>query len=327
MIAVGEALGLDIRVRYPRWTGEVALSADVDRQQDSGLPTATALTWPTLEVLQELGGSGTNQEILDAIVGKLDISDEQQSILRADGLTTELYHRLALARTYLRSANAVDQSRRGVWAITEAGRSMTEGDTQGLAGRYQALLRERQRTGSEGSEPSEAADAKPWEPEADTDELEAGEAPWKDQLLRALRDMDPSAFERLALRLLREAGFVNTEVTGRPGDGGIDGSGVYRLSLISFPVYFQCKRYSGSVGPDKIRDFRGAMEGRGEKGLMITTGTFTSSAKNEATREGARPVDLIDGDRLCDLLKEYGLGVSVEQTEAVAVTGSFFSEI
>jgi restriction system protein len=121
--------------------------------------------------------------------------------------------------------------------------------------------------------------------------------------------MRPDAFERLAQRLLREADFDSVNVTGKSGDGGIDGLGVYRLGLMSFPVFFQCKRYQGSVGSGAVRDFRGAMAGRGDKGLLITTGSFTTDAKKEAARDGAPPIDLIDGDRLCQLLKQYELGV------------------
>jgi restriction system protein len=131
----------------------------------------------------------------------------------------------------------------------------------------------------------------------------------------------------LARRLLREAGFVSATVTGKSGDGGIDGIGVYRLSLVSFPVFFQCKRYKGSVGAGAVRDFRGAMSGRGDKGLLITTGSFTADAKQEATRDGAPPVDLIDGERLCDLLKEHKMGVSVRLVEDVEVSPEFFSEL
>ena len=114
----------------------------------------------------------------------------------------------------------------------------------------------------------------------------------------------------------------------RAGDGGIDGVGVYRLSLVSFPVYFQCKRYKGTVTAGAVRDFRGAMVGRCEKGLLITTGSFTRDAQSEANRDGAPPVELIDGDRLCDLLKEYGLGVAVTQRfeEDVVVHLAFFCE-
>lgn len=162
----------------------------------------------------------------------------------------------------------------------------------------------------------------------DTDEGEE-ESTWTDQLLGTLKSMDPTAFERLSLRLLREAGLTNLQITTASGDEGIDGSGVYRPSLVSFPIYFQCKRYQGSVGPSIVRDFRGAMTGRGENGLIITTGTFTPAAKHEATRDGAPPIDLIDGNDLCDLLKEYTLGVEVttRTVEDIRILPEFFETI
>jgi restriction system protein len=128
---------------------------------------------------------------------------------------------------------------------------------------------------------------------------------------------------------LREADFDSVNVTGKSGDGGIDVLGVYRLGLVSFPVFVQCKRYRGSVGASAVRDFRGAMAGRGDKGLLITTGTFTGDAKSEATRDGAPPVDLIDGDRLCDLLKQYELGVTttIRTVEDVQIESPFFADI
>jgi restriction system protein len=152
---------------------------------------------------------------------------------------------------------------------------------------------------------------------------------WKEQLLEQLMGMPPGAFERLARRLLREADFDSVNVTGQSGDGGIDGLGVYRLGLVSFPVFFQCKRYRGTVSPSAVRDFRGAMAGRGDKGLLITTGTFTADAKKEATRDGAPPIDLIDGDRLCELLKRYDLGVrtTIRTVEDVGIDPAFFAEI
>ena len=140
--------------------------------------------------------------------------------------------------------------------------------------------------------------------------------------------MPPNAFERLCQRLLRESGFVEVEVTGKSGDGGIDGRGIIRLAgLISFPVLFQCKRYSGSVGSNVVRDFRGAMVGRVEKGLVLTTGHFTTDAQREATRDGATPIDLIDGELLMDKMKELELGVSVEMVEKVEVKKDWFASI
>ena len=139
--------------------------------------------------------------------------------------------------------------------------------------------------------------------------------------------MEPTAFERLSQRLLRESGFIKVEITGRPSDGGIDGIGVLRMNLVSFQVLFQCKRWKGSVGAPVVRDFRGAMVGRADKGLIITTGSFTAEARKEATRDGAPAIDLLDGEALCNLLKERRLGLSVKQVEEVSVDANFFKGI
>ena len=138
----------------------------------------------------------------------------------------------------------------------------------------------------------------------------------------------PAAFERLVQRLLRESGFTQVEVTGRIGDGGIDGRGIARIhGFMSFHVLFQCKRYKGSVPSSEIRDFRGAMVGRADKGLFITTGTFSPAAVKEATRDGAPPIDLVDGNELADKLKDLGLGVGKEMIEIVTVDAAWFENV
>jgi restriction system protein len=139
--------------------------------------------------------------------------------------------------------------------------------------------------------------------------------------------MPPSSFERLAQRILRESGFVQVEVTGRSGDGGIDGNGILRLGLLSFHVTFQCKRWQGSVGPSTVREFRGAMMGRADKGLILTTASFTREAIREATREGAAAIDLVNGEQLADILKNLGLGVTTKMVEDVSVDKQWFETI
>jgi len=148
--------------------------------------------------------------------------------------------------------------------------------------------------------------------------------------MELLLDMDPAAFERLIQRLLRESGFIQVEVTGRSGDGGIDGKGIMRLAgLLSFHVVFQCKRYRGSVGSAQVRDFRGAMVGRADKGLLITTGNFTKDAIREATRDGAPPIDLVDGDQLVEKLRELSLGIHTKriEVEKIVVDPAWFKRI
>jgi restriction system protein len=280
------------------------------------IPSVGELLWSTLRAVREIGDSGTIEEIVEKAIELEGFTEEQQAVLHGDGPRTKIEYRLAWARSYLKGMGALDNSERGVWSTTEAGRSMTPEDVVSRHAAYVASLRE-------------ARKAKQLARAEQDDELEEESArrDWKERLLEVLFEVPPDGFERLARRLLREAGFVSATVTGKSGDGGIDGIGVYRLSLVSFPVFFQCKRYRGSVGSGAVRDFRGAMSGRGDKGLLITTGSFTADAKQEATRDGAPPVDLIDGERLCDLLKEHKMGVTVRLVEDVEISPEFFSDL
>jgi restriction system protein len=279
------------------------------------------MLWPTLQAAIALGGSASIAELDAAVIDREQFSGEQQDVLHGDGPQTEIQYRLAWARTYLKGMGLLTNSKRGVWTVTEAGQDATENQIGPLHSQFVAAYKQKRGKKESGEKSSVSS-------EIDQVEAEA-EADWKDDLLDTLLKMSPTAFERLAQRLLRESGFSSATVTGRSGDGGIDGLGVYQISLLSFPVFFQCKRYSGSVTPSAVRDFRGAMAGRGDKGLLITTGTFTSDARKEATRDGAPPIDLIDGDRLCDLLKELSLGVTTTErvVEDVKVEGDYFASL
>lgn len=149
---------------------------------------------------------------------------------------------------------------------------------------------------------------------------------WEERLLRVLLRMDPTAFERLSQRLFRESGFSNVMVTQRSRDGGIDGVGSFKISLLSFRVYFQCKRYQGQISSPTVRAFRGAMAGGGDKGIILTTSGFTSEARKEASREGATSIELINGSELCSLLKDLGMGVTVRErvVEDVEIHEEYF---
>ena len=285
--------------------------------QSPYIPPFNELMWPTLQVVQSLGGSARIDEISEGVIEREGFTEEQQQVMRRpDDHMTMIDYRLAWARNYLKNIGALQNSERGVWATTEKGRELQEHEIPDLVREYKReYYRQRKLT--------QEAEEIPVDEESQEDE------DWTEVLLDKLLEMEPSAFERLTQRLLREAGFRNVEVLGRSGDGGLDGVGVYRVSLVSFPVYFQCKRYKGAVGPEKVRDFRGAMQGRGDKGLLITTGNFTAEAKREATRDGAPPIDLIDGERLCDLLKEHELGVETRSRviEEIRIQPEFFSDL
>ena len=240
----------------------------------SSRPPIADVIWATLQAVRDLGGSGANREIASKALELGNFSDDQKAVLhRGVGPETEIEYQVAWARTYLKGVGALQNSTRGVWSLTEIGRSLTEEDALGVQAEYHRRRRDSQTSTSDG--PVTAADP-----------VEFQEGAWKSELLEQLLAMTPEAFERLTRRLLREAGFSSVEVTGRSGDGGIDGTGLYSPSspsLISFPVVFQCKRYQGSVGSSVIRDLRGAMSGRGEREICVTTGSFTRDALAEAT--------------------------------------------
>ena len=266
------------------------------------MPTRADLHWPTLKVLKDVGGSASIQEISEHVTQELGLPDAVSDIPHGNGPQTEINYRLAWARTDLKMVGAVDNVNRGIWTITRAGRTIrSEGELRNLFRR---------------KPPGQSKSARAETP---------NDSDWTEGLLAILRDLEPDAFERLCQRILRESGFTKVEVTGRSGDGGIDGAGVLRVNLISFHVRFQCKRYAGSVQAREIRDFRGAMVGRADKGLFMTTGRFTSGAAREAVRDGAPAIDLIDGLAICGLLKELELGVSTELVESTKLHPQFFA--
>lgn len=279
------------------------------------VPTHDKMMIPTLEALKLLGGSGSIDEINEKVYEVTGYDEEILEIPHDEsGVQTKVEYRLAWARTYLKKYGLIENSSRGVWALID-----NEIDTKKLDS--DTILK---KVREETKKPK--FDRKQTNKEI-KEEVE-NEIDWKDNLISIIQKIEPSAFERLCQRILRESGFVQVEVTGKSGDGGIDGKGIVRLNgFLSFHVFFQSKRYKGSVGSGDIRDFRGAMQGRADKGLFITTGNFTREAIKEATRDGAPPIDLIDGELLCDKLKEFNLGVRTELIEEVSVSSEWFSKI
>lgn len=294
------------------------------KRQNSNLPTFDELLIPTVQALLKLGGSGTVEEINSNVYEIAELTDDILQIPHGeDGAVNEVDYRLAWSRTYLKKYGLLENSSRGIWALSKADIDIKTLDPDEI----KRTVREQARP-SEQKNKTEITTQSDKEVEKEvTEEIEKSEE-WKQHLLNTLYSISPSAFERLAQRILRESGFFQVEVTGKTGDGGIDGKGIVRISgFLSFHVIFQCKRYKGSVTPSQIRDFRGAMQGRADKGLFITTGTFTREAMKEATRDGAPPIDLIDGELLCDKLKELKLGVDTKMAETIEIKNDWFNNL
>ena len=271
------------------------------------IPARTAMQNWTLLAVRQLGGSGHLQEIQEQVRQMLNLPDAVADQLYPGSSRKVLDHRIAFALSHLKNAGLLDNPQRSVWALTDAG----------IAGVNQITSQV-----SDSTAPQSTPDTSP-EADADDDAPITGEE-WKEDLIDRILQLSPSTFERLCQRLLRESGFVQVQVTGRAGDGGIDGNGLLQMArLISFPVLFQCKRWQGSVGVSVVREFRGAMSGRADRGLIISTGTFTTEARKEAARDGVPPIDLVDGHALAENLRELKLGVK----EVIAVDRDWFDQL
>lgn len=289
----------------------------IDRKK---VPTFDQLMIPLIVALKELGGSGTIDEIYDKVIEITGLSDQVLEISHGDsGNITEVAYRLSWARTYLKKYGILENSSRGVWLISKGVEDVdninVKDVVQTVRGQSNTITKVKINHNDDNMENDGVEEP---------DEIKG----WREKLKNVLQSMDPSSFERLTQRVLRESGFVHVEVTGRTGDGGIDGKGIVRMNgILSFHMIFQCKKYQGSVSASHIRDFRGAMQGRADKGLFITTGNFTREAIREATRDGAPPLDLVDGDQLIDKLKELGLGVKEIIVKDYEIDEEWFNKI
>lgn len=261
-----------------------------------------------MKALEMLGGSGTNDEIYKKILVITNLPDDVIEEMHSFTLT-EVEYRVAWAKTYLKNFGAIENSKQGVWSLTEKGTLMLK------SGKIDSseIRKYTQKKSKRKNKESE-----------DTPVIESRS--WREQIADRLFSLDPYAFERLAQRLLRECGFTDVEVTKKSGDGGIDGTGKLRINgVFSFNVAFQCKRYKGQVGAPQIRDFRGSLTTNVEKGVLITTGTFSREAKAEAASNGKRLIDLMDGEELINKFAEYNIGLN--EVKSYEIDEDFFNSL
>ena len=271
---------------------------------------------PLLDALRGLGGSAKADEAVDRVAEDLKVPDEVLNETLPSG-GSRFRNQVAWARFYLVREGLIDSSKHGVWSLTEQGfkARLSFEEARQLFLKWVKIFQEQRKLKEQNEPVAEQVAEGTGAPSKD----------YREEVLELLLAIPPAGFERLSQRLLREAGFTQVVVTGQSGDGGIDGFGILQVNpLVSFKVLFQCKRYAKSVAPSQVRDFRGAMSGRADKGIIITTGTFTAEARREATRDGAPPIELIDGEKLIDMLEKLELGLRAVTT--FEVERSFFNE-
>jgi restriction system protein len=277
------------------------------------MPRYADLYNPLLEALHALGGSGSIEEIDNKVIELQNYPAEIVDVLHGKGPRTEIEYRLAWAKTNLKVYGLLENSNRGIWSIVNEKGNVKKVNPKDVNIAVQLNLKNKK--------PKIEDDNSLLEPTSENKS-------WQEELIDILLSLSPAAFERLIQRVLRESGFSQVLVTGKTGDGGIDGKGVYTIAgLISFNVYFQCKRWQNSVTASDIRDFRGALQGRADKGLFATTGSFTKDAIREASRDGAIPIDLLDGKALTEKIKELKLGLEIEYVEEININKKWYENI
>jgi restriction system protein len=273
----------------------------------SGAPQFVKYMGPVLGALHKLGGSGRPVEVRSVIARELGISEADQSEQLPSKAQPRFDNQVHWARFYLSKAGLLDSSKRGVWALTEQGRTAVPLSDSAAIKVFRDVSSVFTKSKAEKGKQNEVLP--PDDLSAEGGEPAARDS-YRNEISSRLQVLSPSGFERFCQRLLRESGFEEVSVTGRSGDGGIDGIGILQVNaLVSFKVLFQCKRYSGSVTPAQVRDFRGAMMGRADKGIILTTGSFTADARKESVRDGVPPIELVDGEKLVAMLEELELGL------------------
>ena len=263
-----------------------------------------------------MGGSATPRECSDWIAENLQLSESVVESRIKSG-AEKFHNQVQWARQYLIWEGLVDSPRRGVWTLTAKGSAthLSAEDSRNLFLKWVEIHAVKKQTKAEKTD-----QVAPIATETELPELaEEG------KLLEVLQSLSPEGFERICKRLLHEHGLEKVVVTGKSHDGGIDGMGLLRLNpFVTMKVLFQCKRVRKTVSRAQVGDFRNAVMGRADKGILLTTGWFSPDAEKEANREGVIQIEMVDGERLVELFEAKQLGL--RRKEVFEIDHSFFDQ-
>ena len=253
--------------------------------------------WPVICALKELGGSGTPSEVIEIVARNEKISEkEQQETLSSGGL--RFANQVHFARQYLVWSELISSSERGIWTLTDSGNALTT-----LSHDKALDIFKKEHTTHQGKKKIKSKD--------ENEQVDPDVPKYVDEILQYIRsELSPKGFEHFCKRLLREYGSERVTVTGGPKDKGINGDGILKINpFMSFRVVFQCKRYEDAVTSNHVSTFRGSIPTNVDKGILVTTSYFTTDAIRMAQDPGMKPIELIDGEQLVELMKKMQLGV------------------
>jgi restriction system protein len=266
-------------------------------------PQAEFTKWfgPLLDALRDLGGSGKPKEVSTKIAENLKLPNKfLEESMKSGAL--RFHNQVAWARQYLVWEGLLDSSKFGTWSLTPKGfkTKIKIDEAHKIFLKWVEIHQNIRKNKNSHELITDLEESEPEDVETTTSH----------DLLEVLKNLTSEGFEQICAKLLRESDFENVVVTGRSHDGGIDGFGTLQVNpFVSFKVLFQCKRYRGTVSRKDVGDFRNAMLGRAEKGIIMTTGSFSNDAIKEASRDGAPKIELVDGEKLVEMFKKAELGM------------------
>lgn len=273
-----------------------------------------------LDALRALDGAAKPKEVSNKIAKDLALTPEITEVTMKSGIL-RFHNQVQWARQYLVWEGLLDSSKRGIWNLTEKGEKtfLSDDEAREIFLKWVRIYAERRKKKADEETGTTSTIEQEFSEEI---ELTDPETEFHSSLLATLRGFDPQGFERFITHLLLEMGFERAENTPFVKDGGIDGFGLMRSSeFISYRVVYQCKRYSGkAVSRSEVGDFRNAMLGRADKGIIFTTSRFSADAKSEARREGVPPIELVDGERLVSIIENLEFGIIPIKTFTVDET-------
>jgi restriction system protein len=282
------------------------------------LPTYDTLILPTLRAVEALGGSARGREITAQVLADIGANEEQLGLTYETRPKSVLIDRVDWARSYATLGGALDRPSRGLFVLTALGKeilALPEAEGFERTAKLDREVRARPRPQKANARP--VVDAEDGEATAAAEALEEVEhgadedQSWRETLLRRLHQLSPDSFEEFVVFLLRTFGMELHRVGGT-GDEGIDGIGLAPISpVLSSRVAVQAKRYdpTSSIGREVVALFqRDAAAAGAERAVLVTLGRFSPAARKAAT-VATPTVNLIDGERLCDLIEQQGLGV------------------
>lgn len=307
----------------------------------SSLPTYDELMLPLLKLAEENEQEHSVSELRDRVAEKLQLTPEQRAIKLPSGRQATYDNRAGWATTHLRKANLLESTRRGYVKITQRGKAIIRDNPPCINDTYLMRFEEYQKF-SDRAAPSQVekqiieigdSSTKATPDERIREAHTTIEANLRDDLLEKVQQIDPHAFEWLVLQLLHAMGYGGSikDVEGVPRgpDGGIDGL-IKEDKLGLDTIYIQAKRWQtgNNVGSEKIQAFAGALAGVGaRKGVFITTSSFTANAIAYGQKLVNSKIVLIDGQTLAQLMIEYGVGVSIQETFHIKrIDEDFFTE-